>query len=364
MLVQAGREVRRTPPGCLGSAAGRIGRVLTHAAATVVVHAALMVPFAIPHFPAERADRFYTVQILATPPENRRAMLSVYESLRAKGHLVYHCPKRVGGRPFLRLRAGVFERIDEAQAYAEELRKKEGFDGFAARAEVTVGRFKDRFRIVTTPSGIWHTSGVAVKRLLYAPARDEIDLEHTVPQISPDGRALVFYADNRIVRISLDTGEVRVLRQSPSDTDGLLNSVVRWSPDGRYIAYLDAAEWELPTRLWIMRSDGSENRCLLADGTGRTKVKSFQWHPHENRIYCVVGPTHGTVSMGGSLDCLDLDGTCKTIVEANLNEGTEVLSEFRIVEGSLHYYLAHYETDGREPRYSLQERSLRDVDTR
>jgi hypothetical protein len=312
---------------------------------------------AIPHFPAERADAWYTVQILATPAENRQAMLSVYESLRRKGYLAFYYPKRIDGRSYLRLRVGVFERLDQARACREEIRRREGFDGFVARAEVHVARFEDRFRIATTPSGIWLASGDSA-RLLYAPARDWIDMEHTAPQISPDGSFVAFYADHRIVRITLDTGDVRVLRQAPPEGDELLNSVARWSPDGRYLAYLDAVEWELPSKLWIMRSDGSENRCLLADESGQTKVKSFQWHPRESRILCVVGPTYGTVSMGGRLECLDLDGRRRTIVEAELGKGTEVLSEFRIAGDSLRYCLARYETDGREPQYSFHEQPL------
>jgi dipeptidyl aminopeptidase/acylaminoacyl peptidase len=198
-------------------------------------------------------------------------------------------------------------------------------------------------------------------REIYAPARGRIDLEHTAPRVSPDGDAIAFYEDYRIVRVALDTGAVRVLREAACEDD-LLHSTVRWSPDGRYLAYLDAVEWELPTKLWIMQADGTENRCLIADETRQTKVKSFVWHPYRNRILYVSGPTHGTVSLGGDLCCIDLDGTRRTLVAAELSRGTEVLAEFRVADGLLEYRIAHHSTDGKEPRYSWHKRTLSELD--
>lgn len=330
----------------------------TNAAIAIAVHATMVALSALPHFPAERDDRFYTVQILATSEENRQTLLSIHESLREKGRLVYHYPKRINGRRYWRLRTGVFEQAAQAKVYAETL-KKEGFDGFVARADVAVTAFKDRFRIVTTPGGIWLAQGSSAKEL-YAP-REQIDIEYATPRISPDGAAIAFYADRRIVRVTLETGAVQVLREAASDDD-LFHSVVRWSPDGRSIAYLDLAEWELPTRLWIMRADGTENRCLIGDETRQTRVKSFEWHPYKNRVFYVSGPTYGTVSLGGTLCCIDLDGTRRTLVEAELSRGIEVLAEFRIANGLLEYRIVHHDADGREPQYALHKRPLSELD--
>ena len=232
-------------------------------------------------------------------------------------------------------------------------------DFFVAEADVPVIHVRDRSKIVTTPSGVWFTGPPAQE--LYTPLRGRIDVERTVPQVSPDGTAIVFCADNRLVKITLGTGGTQVLRQAASD-DEFLTGMVRWSPDGRYVAYLDAAEWELPTRLWIIRADGKENRCLVGDATGKTKVKSFLWHPRENRVFYVVGPTHGTVSLGGSLCSIDLDGKHGTIVEADLSNGMEVLSEFRIADDSLQYRIVQHNAEGREPQYSLHERALKEFD--
>jgi hypothetical protein len=316
--------------------------------------------FAIPRFPPDNLKPCYTVQVLAVPAANRQAVLTVSESLRAQGRFVYYYGKRVDGRQYVRLRTGIFESQAQARAYADELREKEGLDGFIAQADVGVARFKDQFRIVTTPSGVWLVSGTSVKEL-YAPARGQVDMEHTAPQISPDGAAVAFYADRKIVRVTLNTGAVQILREAASD-DALLQSIVRWSPDGRYLAYLDVVEWELPARLWIMRADGTENHCLVGDETKQTKVKSFEWHPYQNRIFYVSGPTHGTVSLGGSLCCAELDGTRRTLVQADMSQGTEILSEFRIASGVLQYRIAQHNPDGKEPQYSLHKRALRELD--
>jgi hypothetical protein len=328
----------------------------------LAVHAQIdsLGPSAVPYFQPPAVPNYYTVQILAAPVENRQVLLAVYESQRAGGHLVYYYPKRVDGRQYLRLRTGIFQTPAQARAYAEQLRAKEGLDGFVAKAEIAVAHFRDEFRIVTTPSGIWLVSATSAKEV-YAPTHGQIDLEHTAPRISPDGRDIAFYEDRRLVRITLGTGAVRVLRESASGDD-LLHCIVRWSPDGRYLAYLDTVAWEFPTRLWIARADGTENRCLITDETQQTKVKSFEWHPYRNRIFYVTGPTHGTVSLGGSLCGIDLDGTRRTLVEAELSQGTEVLSEFRIANGLLEYRTVRHHADGREPQYSLHRRPLRDLE--
>lgn len=315
-----------------------------------IIHLAALAQTAIPGPAQEALDRYFTIQVMAAPVENSPTLLRVHDDLREKGHLVYYYPRRIDRRQYVRLRVGVFGTPADAKAYAEELRNKEGFDTFIAEANVTVARFRDRFRIVTTPSGIWVVSGDRAREL-YAPANGRIDIGYTVPHISPDGAAIVFYADSRIVKVAVGSGETRILRQAQYE-DELLNSIVRWSPDGRYVTYLDAPEWELPTKLWIMRADGTDNRCLIRDDTGATKVKSFEWHPRENRIFYVGGYTYGTVSVGGSLHRVDLDGSGRPIVEADWSQGTEVHAQFRIADGLLQYRIAHHDPNEIQPRYS------------
>ena len=334
----------------------------------VAVILAQLVPTACRAAPSQSVARLqtqnprksYTVQILSVSAERRPVLLAAFESLKEKGYLAYYCRKRIGGRQYLRLRTGVFGNPSEARAYAEEFRRKEGFDYFIAEADGSVDYFRNRFCVFTTPSGIWLKSGTRVREL-YKPAHGEIDTEHTAARISPNGLAVVFYESQRIVKVEISTGEARTLRQAAHE-DELLNSIVRWSPDARYIAYLDAVEWERPTKLWIMRSDGTDNRCLVADDTSKIRVKSFLWHPRRNRLFYVAGPTHGTVSVGGSLWCAELDGTRRRIVAAGLAERTEVCSEFAITDKTLCYRVAHFDVDGQVHEYTHHRLSVDELD--
>ena len=111
-----------------------------------------------------------------------------------------------------------------------------------------------------------------------------------------------------------------------------------------------------------MRSDGTDNHCLVGNDTSKIRVKSFLWHPRRNRLFYVAGPTHGTVSVGGSLWCADLDGTRRRIVAAGLAEATEVSSEFAITDETLRYRVAHFDIDGRVREYTRHRLSLDELD--
>ncbi len=129
-------------------------------------------------------------------------------------------------------------------------------------------------------------------------------------------------------------------------------SILAWSPDEQHIAYLDRVGFELPTRLWIMRSDGTGARCLIGDDSGRTRVKSVRWHPSGDKLFYVSGPAHGTISVGGSLYRVDLRGHCEIVVPSSQSERTEVCSAFRVGDQAIHYRLAHFDEDYQVGRYS------------
>ena len=298
----------------------------------------------------DQLPRHYTVQVLSVPAERELPFLATCETLRRKGYLVYHCRAVIDGRTYLRLRSGVFRSRAEADAYGRQLRDAEGFDYFVTETDGFVNYLDGRTFVFTTPSGIWLQSGDSARRL-YSPADGHIDTDGTRARIAPDGSAIAFYEDQAILTLDIDSGDVRVLRQATSDRE-LLNSVVRWSPDSQYLAYLDVAEWELPTKLWLMRRDGRDRRRLVADPTGRTRVKSFLWHPRENGIFYVAGPTHGTVSVGGTLYSTDLAGRRTVIAAASPDQRKEVHSTFRIAGDTLHYRIAHFDGNGQVRHYT------------
>lgn len=298
----------------------------------------------------------YTVQIHSVPLGRREQVLAVYDSLKAKGHLVYCRDAHVNGQAYIRLRAGLFKNRDQAQMYGEALHEREALDYFIAKANLRVEPFDDAFNIVTTPNDIWLQSPTSVKSLYHFDTSAAAATCSPV-EIGPRGQAIVFACNNRILKIDLRDGSRTLLKQGQREED-LFNTTLAWSPDGQHIAYLDAVGWEQPTRLWIMQSDGRHDRCLVADKTRQTRVKSFHWHPSSREIFYVSGPTHGTVSVGGSLCRMDLDGNHRVVVPAHEGLRTQVCSEFHVADTTIQYRLAHFDTDFQVQYYTTHTASV------
>jgi Tol biopolymer transport system component/imidazolonepropionase-like amidohydrolase len=91
---------------------------------------------------------------------------------------------------------------------------------------------------VTEPPGEWETITIDTREVTWS----DVD-------ISPDGQSLIFHMLGDIYRVGIDGGEAEAL------TDDLAwNFQPRYSPDGRYIAFIsdrDGAE-----NIWIMDADG------------------------------------------------------------------------------------------------------------
>ncbi len=295
-----------------------------------------------PHTDATRQTRLrYTVQIQSAPATQRERLRETYEALKAKGHLVYCRDAWIHERAYVRLRVGLFTSSEEAGRYGETIHEQEGFDYFVARANLSIESFGTAFDVITTANDIWFRSDTCL-RPLYHFDTAEASMTCSGIAVSPTGRCIAFSCDNKIVKIDLQDDSITVLKTGHCD-DSLFNSVLAWSPDGRHIAYLDAMGWELPTKLWIMQSDGNNDRRLVGDDTGQTRVKSLQWRPSGQEVFYVSGPAHGTVSAGGSLCGVGLGGRGRVVVPACAAERTEVCSEFRIVGNEIHYQLAHFD---------------------
>ena len=299
---------------------------------------------------AEEEHPYYTIQVLSAPVARRDEVRAICEMLQHKGYLAYCAEARVRGRRYIRLRLGAFSTRAAAQAYATDFASKEGFDYFVVQADVFSDSFGDAFDVITTPDSIWLKSATTTKPLYRFGAGNDAK-GYGPARISPTGKAIAFYHDNQIIKIDLPDGSASVLREGRREEE-LFQALVRFSPDGQYVAYLDRVGWELTTKLWVMRADGSDSRCLVRDETGTTKVKSFLWHPQANRLLYVAGPTHGTVSVGGDLCSVDLIGHRQTLVKAQPTEGVEVAGDFRIVDGRLCYRLAHFDADAQTCRYT------------
>ena len=119
------------------------------------------------------------------------------------------------------------------------------------------------------------------------------DLAHlripSAPSLSPDGRLVVA----AVTRIDLDANAYRSdLWLTPTDgsapprrfTSGKRDGRPRFSPDGRFVAFLRAGDDDKP-QLHVMPADGGEARRVCEHPLG---VEAFAWSPDATRIAYVA----------------------------------------------------------------------------
>jgi len=103
------------------------------------------------------------------------------------------------------------------------------------------------------------------------------------PQMSPDGGRIVFtktelkWEDNKRKRylwiVPTDAGEAYKFTQSEGD------SSPRWSPDGKYLAFLRGKGEK--RQIWLMRTSGGEAMQLTDH---KSAVSSFKWYPDSKHL--------------------------------------------------------------------------------
>lgn len=96
-------------------------------------------------------------------------------------------------------------------------------------------------------------------------------------EISPDGQRALFGARGEIFTVPAKHGNTRNL----TNTSGVHERNSKWSPDGKWIAYISDASGE--DEIFIMRQDGSGTPTQITTGADTYKYEIF-WSPDSRKI--------------------------------------------------------------------------------
>lgn len=157
-------------------------------------------------FSFDSEKTYYTIQIKSVPIAGKESGLQIYNSLKAKGYLVYYYKKEVNKIIYMRIRVGIFNTISDAKNFAENFKQKEGFDYYVDKTSCHVENFKDKFQIITTPSGVWYRDSQISKEIFRFDKKDINDeylTNETKALVSPDGNEIVFWYESELIKVNL-----------------------------------------------------------------------------------------------------------------------------------------------------------------
>lgn len=95
--------------------------------------------------------------------------------------------------------------------------------------------------------------------------------------VSPDGKRAVLGARGDVFTVPAKHGSIRNLTSSP----GVHDRDSRWSPDGKWIAYVSDASGE--NEIWIVPQDGTGPARQVTE-TGDTYMYHIEWSPDSRKI--------------------------------------------------------------------------------
>lgn len=119
------------------------------------------------------------------------------------------------------------------------------------------------------------------------------------PQPAPDGQGIIFTSNfegprELLYQMQLDGSGLR-----PLDLPTVYDAEIAVSPDGQWIAFLDAER-----KLTVMRHDGAVERCLMCDQLGEAYLPT--WSPDSQQL---VFPVREAYQPNVNLYGVNLDGT-------------------------------------------------------
>jgi dipeptidyl aminopeptidase/acylaminoacyl peptidase len=152
---------------------------------------------------------------------------------------------------------------------------------------------------VLTLIGLIAWAGLPAPVAAQAVDQDRFTVDHAIDmtrvgsvEVSPDGRRVLYTVteldwddnerDTRLWIADLDGSDARPFTAEEGDGGA------RWSPDGRWIAFLRSAGEESDAdgrQLWLIRTDGGEARQLTQH---ETSVGRYEWTPDSERLVFVA----------------------------------------------------------------------------
>src|SRR5437899_11508621 len=106
------------------------------------------------------------------------------------------------------------------------------------------------------------------------------------PQLSPDGTRAAFVVTKAVKEKDTSTGQIWVVPADGSApprklTTGDRDSTPRWSPDGRWLAFVAARGEKAKPQVWLLPTDGGEATVLTSATKG---AGAPVWSPDSKRI--------------------------------------------------------------------------------
>jgi dipeptidyl aminopeptidase/acylaminoacyl peptidase len=109
------------------------------------------------------------------------------------------------------------------------------------------------------------------------------------PQVSPDGQSVAYTVKTLLLKE--DKSEERIWSvptnggdATPLTAEGVSSSHPRWSPDGKYLAFLSARN-EGKTQVWLLNRSGGEAQRLTDTPQN---VDDFAWSPDSTRVVAIL----------------------------------------------------------------------------